>query len=336
MIYKPFGDEVEKQIKMLQELYKKSMSEAQKKLIQGDLTKLKNGYQSEKENAYYLDFHLGDSKNHILLHDIRLSHKGRTAQIDHLLINRAGITLLESKSFTGELFIKEDGSLLVNYKTNTQTFPNPIEQNERHRLVLAALINDYFDLPINAEIAGGINISTKVLINPKTTLKNNKLPDGYERADRFATARLEEIDKMGVLTLLKTAATMLKIKKAKELATFILKHHKPTEFDYTKKYKISHSKTSNTYVQDKEVQYGKTKSTHSSLYKCSKCDSSALEIAYGKYGYYFKCLDCSGNTAIKLSCKHPSCKPKLSKRKLQFFKICSTCQSEEFFFANKD
>jgi hypothetical protein len=336
MIYKAFGDEAEKQIKTLQALYNKSTSEAQKKLIQSDLKKLQNGYLSEKENAYYLDFHLGDSKNHILLHDIRLSYRGRTAQIDHLLINRMGITLLESKSFTGELFIKKDGSLLVKYKTNTQTFPNPIEQNERHKLVLAELINDNFDLPINTEIGGGINIFTKVLINPKTTLKNNKLPDGYERADSFVTALLEEISQMGVLTILKTAATMLKIKKVKELAEFILKHHKPIEFDYTKKYKISHSKTSNTYVQDKKIQYGKTESTHSSLYKCSKCNSNAIEIAYGKYGYYFKCLDCGGNTAIKLSCKYPSCKPKLSKRKLQFFKICSTCQSEEFFFTNKD
>ena len=267
MIFKHFEDSTKKQISILKSLYQKSKSSAQKKLIEYDLKKLQNGHQSEKENAYYLDFHLGSSDNHILLHNIRLEHKGRTAQIDHILISRMGITLLESKSFKGRLSIKHDGSPSVAYGKHVTTFPNPIEQNNRHKIVINELINDYFDVPINAQIAGGINIYTKVLINPKTTIENKKLPDGYERADSFATARINEINKMSSLAVLKTAATMLTKRKMQELASFIVKHDKPISFDYRKKYIIPHAQKDNSYIQEDNLDYNKTDNTNNKWYR---------------------------------------------------------------------
>ena len=72
----------------------------------------------------------------MLLHDIRIEHKGRTAQFDHIVIAPLGITILESKSFKGELTIDDDNSLKVKYGKYTKTFPNPIEQNIRHEKVL--------------------------------------------------------------------------------------------------------------------------------------------------------------------------------------------------------
>jgi Zn finger protein HypA/HybF involved in hydrogenase expression len=71
-------------------------------------------------------------------------------------------------------------------------------------------------------------------------------------------------------------------------------------------------------------------------HSCSKCTSNNVEIVYGKFGYYFKCHDCNGNTSIKLKCKEASCKPKLRKQKLTFFKECAACKSSEIFFTNKE
>ena len=128
MIYREI-DNKENEIKTLKKLFSESKSEKQKELIAKDLKAIENGYKSEKDNAYYLDFHFKSRDNLILLHDIRIEHKGRTAQFDHILIAPLGITVLESKSFTGQLTINDDNSLNVMYGKYTKTFPNPIEQN---------------------------------------------------------------------------------------------------------------------------------------------------------------------------------------------------------------
>ncbi|MEN9358923.1 MAG: hypothetical protein RL095_458 [Verrucomicrobiota bacterium] len=48
---------------------------------------------------------------------------------------------------------------------------------------------------------------------------------------------------------------------------------------------------------------------------CSKCPAPLghLEIQYGKYGYYFKCRACEGNTPIDFSC--PACRREAKLRK---------------------
>jgi len=336
MILKKLGNELETQIYTLQNLLNNSDSTTQKKLIQSDLKRLENGYKSEKDNAYYLDFTFKDSTHSIILHDIRLEHNGRTAQIDHIFIGRTGITVLESKSFTGELTIKEDGSLVVKYGKTINTYPNPIEQNNRHTQVLKELINDNFNLQGNTKFLGGIDISSKVIINPKTTVVNKKFPVGFERADSFATRRIKEIDKMSIFEVLKTASKMMTAEKYIELAEFIIQNHKPITFDYTKKYRMKDKQNEDIYVEEKNTNYQKKIITHTNpiIYECPKCKSQNLEVNYGR-NYYFKCLDCKNNIPIKHTCNTLNCKPKTKKRKLQFFKICETCGIDKLFYQNK-
>ncbi|PKN12574.1 MAG: hypothetical protein CVU69_05935 [Deltaproteobacteria bacterium HGW-Deltaproteobacteria-4] len=53
-----------------------------------------------QNSAYYLDFNYKDSQNWAANHDLRIEHRGRVAQIDHLLINRLlDIFVLESKNY---------------------------------------------------------------------------------------------------------------------------------------------------------------------------------------------------------------------------------------------
>lgn len=314
MLMKPLGNETQKQIDLLNDLLSKSNSDAQMKLIKSDLAKLKNGYISEKDNAYLLDFELKDSKNIVVLHDIRIEHNNRVAQIDHILISRLEVTVLESKSFSGTLTIKDDGSLLVTYGKNKNTYPNPIEQNRRHVQVLENLINDKFNLQTNTKLFGGLRFDAKVLINPKTTITNRKLPSGFERADSYLTKREKDIDNMSAIKVLSMASKIMTIDKVKELGEFLIQNNKPKSYDYKNKYRIKTSQKNEKY-------------------KCTKCESQNLQVNYGR-NYYFKCLDCKNNIPIKHTCKTKDCKPKTKKRKLQFFKICEVCGIDEFFYEN--
>ncbi|HHS92530.1 MAG TPA: NERD domain-containing protein [Campylobacterales bacterium] len=339
MLYKNI-DSKEAEINQLKNLLKQSTSPKQQALIRADLARVENGYKAEKDNAYYLDFGFKDSKNIILLHDIRIEHNDKVAQIDHILISRVRIEVLESKSFTGMLSIKGDGSLNVKYGQKTQTFPNPIEQNKRHAEILLDYIKENMELPTNVKLLG-IPITSTILINPKTTLSNNTLPKGFERADSFTSNREKEIDSMSPLAIFKHVGTMMTMDRVKEIADFLVKSHKPRTFNYEKKYPI---KKENKVQVTEQVQQEKvtteksisitdnsniTKATH-----CSKCHDTNIEIRYGKYGYYFKCLSCDGNTAIKLTCSLKECKPKLKKSKLNFYQICDKCGLNELFFTN--
>ena len=53
-------------------------------LIERELKFMRAGMKGESESAYDIDFYSGPSKNRIVIHDLRLEHNGRVAQIDHL------------------------------------------------------------------------------------------------------------------------------------------------------------------------------------------------------------------------------------------------------------
>jgi len=325
MIYKKI-DSKEEDIKILEKILINTSEKSAKQRVEVDLKTLRSGYLAERDNAYYLDYYFEKSKNLILLHDVRLEYNGRVAQFDHIVLNRLGIEILESKNFNGKLTIKDDGSLSVNYGTYTKTFPNPIEQNMRHSDFLKDFITNKFEIPSNTKLLGGVPISSKVLINPKTTITNKKLPNGYERADSFCSMREKETDSISFFSAVKLLSSFMQMDKVKELAELIVKSHKPIRYDYLQKYKIGQQ----DIKKDIKSPLQEAKSTHS----CSKCQSVNVYVANGKYGYYFKCLDCGGNSAIKLTHKDKDCKVKISKFELDFYKICDTCQTKELYFRN--
>ncbi len=341
MLFKEIDSKTE-EINQLRKLLAQSNSPTQKSLIKADLTKVENGYRAEKDNAYYLDFGFKENKHNILLHDIRIEHNGQVAQIDHIIVNRFGIEILESKSFSGILTIKGDGSLQVTYGKNIKTFPNPIEQNNRHVAVLKKFLKENLDLSANQRLFG-IPVSSIVLINPKTTISNHTLPKGFARADSFKTQRIENIDKMGTIEVFKSLGGVMNFKRVEEITNFLIKNHKPKKFNYAKKYLIKKEVSIPNNINNKPIPSYIKESvlTKPSILKnaektplCSKCKSPNLEIRNGRYSYYFKCLFCDKNTSIALKCKDKNCKPKLKKRKLNFYETCEECKKEELFFSN--
>lgn len=270
MIFKKI-DSKNNAIETLESLYKKSTSEKQKQLIYTDLKTLKNGMEAEKENAYYIDFYLENNSNLIVLHDLRIEYKGQSAQIDHMLISRFGIELLESKSFTGIVTINDDNSITVDYNGKFKSFPNPLEQGKRHAKLLKKLLEDNLDIGKRINILGGIDIETVVLINPKTTIKNTILPKGFFRADSYISKRNDEIDKIGIFSAFKLASKMMTIAEAKEIANYLITVHKPVKFNYANKYKIANIPLEKKNTSPIEVPIKTTNAVNEKLTVGSPC-----------------------------------------------------------------
>jgi hypothetical protein len=68
---------------------------------------------------------------------------------------------------------------------------------------------------------------------------------------------------------------------------------------------------------------------------CRHCGGNQVEIRYGKYGYYFKCLACDKNTKIESPhCHSCGSETKIRKQGKAFQHRCTSCGKETDFFAN--
>ncbi|MCL4211135.1 MAG: hypothetical protein KJZ68_10765, partial [Phycisphaerales bacterium] len=73
-----------------------------------------------------------------------------------------------------------------------------------------------------------------------------------------------------------------------------------------------------------------------SRYLCSKCHSLHVRVRHGRYGYYFKCRDCDGNTWIDTRIEETGRKGRIRKSGRDFFLVCPDTGKERLVFTNPD
>lgn len=301
-----------------------NLIDGQKKAIEQELRFMRAGLKVENEVAYLIDFDFKDSKSYAVIHDLRLEINGRVAQIDHLLINRTlDAFILETKSFHAGLKINDNGEFLKwnDYKKNFEGMPSPIEQNQRHIKVLQSAL-EQIELPKRLGFRLMPKLIPLVLISPNARIDRSTKFDTSSviKADTLKRHIMELYDDSIAATLknslgtLSAAAKMVSPETVEDVARKLAALHKPIAIDYNAKFAIREP------VQSEHV--------------CRHCKSSHVAVLYGKYGYYFKCQDCSGNTAIKPQCDKEKCSARIRKEGDQFFCECAECKSSELYFTN--
>lgn len=133
-------DSLEDQIQDLEQVLTKPLAAGYRRRVKKDLAQIRSGLKGEQEAAYHIDFHLKDSLNWAVIHDLRIEWNGRVAQIDHLLIDRCmEIFVVESKSFRTKVRYANGGWERLK-DDQWEGIPSPVEQNDRHIAVLKELI----------------------------------------------------------------------------------------------------------------------------------------------------------------------------------------------------
>jgi hypothetical protein len=117
------------------------ISSAARQRIEQEIRSVRAGAVGERDAAYEIEFYFGKSTNYATIHDLRLEHDGRVAQIDHLIINRVlQIWVCESKHFVDSVSINAQGEWTRGYRGHEYGVPSPIEQNKKHVDVLDAVL----------------------------------------------------------------------------------------------------------------------------------------------------------------------------------------------------
>ncbi len=302
----------------------------------------KAGEKAEEQMAFYLERQFDDNKNIVVLNDIRIENsQGMIAQIDHLVIHEFGFVIIESKSVTSAITINEEGEWIRHFNGKSQGMRSPIKQAEMQKDILKKILEENkeklfrkhivnkllkasfekfpFDIIVAISDTGIIkrpkNLDTSMVLKADAVCDHiQSIREGYRKKSK-AILSLDIPSAFHHTTVLAIAEFLKsRHKPAKPIENTIKEPYKT--YGHTSKNEESNQQTKSTFL-------------------CKKCDSDNLQIVWGKYGYYFKCQECDGNTPIKLVCKNKDCQVKLKKDKNEFYQVCETCNTKKLFYVNQ-
>lgn len=212
-------------------------------IIRGDL--------SESKAAYVLDVHFGQSaRNWAVIHDLRISVDGLSAQIDHLLINRLlEIWVLESKRMAGGIKVLENGECLTFNGKFPVAIESPIEQNRRHVSMLQRLLDsDAVALPRRLGLAIKPKLRSLVLISDGRITRPKAKVAGLDtliRTELLVRHVEATFDKGNPLDIVKVVGTDTLENFARQLVAL----HQPIEYDWERRFKLASPKPAQQAAQ---------------------------------------------------------------------------------------
>lgn len=212
-----------------------------RKRIEREILNIKAGIRGEEEAAYEIKVHWGDSKNWMIIHDLRIEHEGLVAQIDHLLLNRfMEMWVCESKHFAEGIAINEHGEFSAFWGSKPYGVPSPIEQNNKHILILSRLLNsELIKLPTRLGFTIKPALKSLVLASKGARISRPKKKiDGLEviiKNDQLFKTIDKAIDDSNPLLIAKLVGP----DTLKDLAEKIVACHKPIQFNWAAKFGLS-------------------------------------------------------------------------------------------------
>lgn len=237
-------DSREADISELNRLLTLKLTSRQRFLVDKELKCLVSGERNEQNSAYYLDFRYKDSPNWMLIHDLRLEHKGRTAQLDHVLINRyLDIYVLESKNYYYGVKIAEEGEFLVWDGKGYQAIESPYEQNRRHIQVLQQVVDERSLAPTRLGFAIPATYRNVILVAPTSkVIKPKSAPFDLAtvvKADAFVSTAEKMFADKPVVEMAKIIGADTVLEFGKKLVRL----HRPGSFNYAAKFGITEEPT---------------------------------------------------------------------------------------------
>lgn len=311
-----------------------------------ELRKRKAGIKGERDSAYLIDFDFGKSPNWAVIHDLRLALNGRTAQIDHLLINRwLDVYVLETKQFHGGIKITEIGEFLRwnSFKRTFEGMASPLEQNERHIMVLRDAMNA-ITLPTRLGFDIPPAFHQYVLVASDARIDRPKKFDASRviKADQLRSTIWREVEnENGLFGLIRTAAKLVSSETIEYVARQLVARHEPAKEALPaaglatppEQLAVRPSAGQPKPRIEPVLASNPRRPATAALPPCKTCGATHGDVHYGKFGYYLKCAACQANTAIRFTCL-PGHKPRLRKEGRDFYRDCAECSSSELVHHN--
>ena len=332
------------------------------------------GAAAERQMAHYLHRTFNDDPNVCVLHGLRIEDPDQpeqngapgVCQIDHLLLHRWGVFIVESKSVSQEVRVQPDGTGGDEWSRVWQGtesgMPSPIRQAKRQSEFLRTILQRH-----RAELVGrqalGFRTVTKVMVGTdQRGFKHMPMQLVISVSDRGRITRLDGWkEPRKPFQVYVTKADLAPDKIAREIS----KHRKGARLmgitrtsDYglwdmqeeevltvaeflASRHSGGASASLPTSPQTATESANPTSQDNPSFQaSCKHCGSSKLNARWGKFGYYWRCGDCGKNTKMPVECSACSAAGsrgntvvKIRKVGAEYFRECGACGASELIWS---
>jgi hypothetical protein len=290
----------------------------------------KAGWVAEQDAAFRLDRAFGDParKEVRILHDIRLPAtfaSGAIApddyfQIDHLVLHRHGMALVESKSVYGDLHVDQLGQWQRRSSGRSTNIPSPVTQVQQQATALRRLCQSSASILLNKLLGiaqkGFGHFPATPFVAIASTGRFTGATGTYEavvmKVDRIAAAVEGEIERhrsrAGVLGIVRGAIARddsdagtfkLKLDEVDRIEQFLLARHTP----------LMQPQSDAIVTRTKSPSGASVPATASNRERverlealaCSKCRSVNVKVIYAR-DYCLKCDECGKFSSLPYLC----------------------------------
>ncbi|MBZ9750321.1 NERD domain-containing protein [Deinococcus sp. HMF7604] len=279
------------------------------------------GYEAERQMAFYLKRAFGEDPRKFVFHNLRLERKGEVAQLDHLVLHRYGLVVVESKSVAGQVSINEQGEWTRWWNRQGRGMASPVLQARRQLDLLLALLTDHTTELMDRSLLGlkqrtfsGVRRDVLVAISDGGRITRKRDVPELVKADQIPDRVKSLIEREAEKTFGTFGLTEAELTR---IQAFLRAQHTPAEAAPEPPQRSASGAPVRT-SQERQAQ-----ARPQPPVRCRDCQSTHLSVQYGKYSYYLKCGDCSGNTPAKPVCGQCGQPARLSKAGLQFTATCS-------------
>jgi hypothetical protein len=286
-----------------------------------------------------------------ILHNLRLldpvmteaSGSPAAAQIDHLVLHRYGAFIIESKSVSTAVRIRDDGSggdeWERQWDRNWQGMPSPIRQAERQGMILRTVLNTHCE-QLLSRLTGARSVASKLLrgsdqktfrkmpiqiivaISDHGAINRDKkwqpptepFQTFVTKADLVASKVMDEIarhDKAsGLLSKEDGDYGVWRIDLGEIIGVrdFLAGANQPLQSSRTTPLPAAPPRAAPKAEPEPPPPgppQGPASAPTAPTATCHACSSTRLTALYGQYGYFWKCAACDKTTTMARTC--PAC-----------------------------
>ena len=332
----------------------------------------KAGAEAERQMAHYLHRKFKDSPEVCVLHGLRIEDGGQpeqdgslgVCQVDHLILHRWGMFIVESKSVTQEVRIRPDGTggdewTRVN-RGGEQGMSSPIRQAQRQSEFLRAFLQRHqeellgrhsFGLRTIARVRHGtdqrgfMNAPMQLIIAISDGGKIQRL-DGWEaprkpfqvfvaKADQVPDKIDAEVERhrsgTSLLATGEYGLWSMELREVQIVADFLVEQHAA----FRGAPAAPPNSPGNSRRQNRSG-VDATRSVPAVEAACGTCGATDLTARSGPYGYHWRCGSCGKNTRIPVACSACGAQWQrgdaivtIRKRGPEYFRDCKACGASE-------
>lgn len=152
---------------------------------------IRAGQTGESKVAHYLSFL--NLNEYIIYNNISIRVNGRSQQIDHLIIGQNGIFHLETKNYSGEIYIDKNENWSKTNRNKYEMLDNPVGQIKRHEQLLKEALDNKYEI-VSILVMANKNCRLLGLQNTKlNVIKVEKLLDFINSYDENKISKKELI-----------------------------------------------------------------------------------------------------------------------------------------------